>query len=201
LGTQAVQAPEMQAAGQVMSMPSVPVLSHVWSVFMSILHCVEPGTHVPPQSLLVHAKVHVESWNVPVALQVCRVRLSLHCLVPGTHMPPHAAGGPLKQTNWQVEFWNVPVPSQVWSVCTPPHLVAPGVHSPVQLPVWQTNVHVWLPPHVPVASHVCATFGFEGSQRCVVGTQVPVHVPAEQTNGHGDIPPFVQFPLVSHVCG
>jgi len=69
-------------------------------------------------------------------------------------MPPHAAGGPLKHTNWQVESRNVPAPSHVWSVCTPPHLVAPGVHSPVQLPVWQTNMHVWLLPQFPFASQV-----------------------------------------------
>jgi len=56
----------------------VPVLSHVWSVLWSALHCVAPGEHMPPQDALpmastTHAFGHVCVWMVPLLEQVWRV--------------------------------------------------------------------------------------------------------------------------------
>jgi hypothetical protein len=79
-------APEMQAVAQVMSLPQLPLGSHVCSVVPS-RHCLMPGVqtvHEPPRQTVSQVSA---SCQLPCALQVCSVLLSpgLHCLPFGAH--------------------------------------------------------------------------------------------------------------------
>src|SRR5258707_302463 len=114
-------------------------------------------------------------------------------------MPPHAAGGPLKHTNWQVESRNGPVPSHLWSVCTPLHCFAPGVQS-VQAPDLQTVVHVKLSCQLPLASQVCRVLSLPGLHCVAPGAHV-VHAPPTQAVAVHAGPLFANLPVLSQMIG
>jgi len=194
-GAQEEHAPAMQAVAHVISLPQLPLGSHVCRVVAS-RHCRAPGEHT------VHAPARhtvsqvSASCQLPCALQFWSVLLSpgLHCFALGAHCvqaPPTQAVA--LQAEPLFTRWPLASHRMGW---LPAHDLAPGLQSE-QTPSIKHVVHCAASCQFPLLSQVCDLLPLH---RLAPGRQTPVHLPPEQTLGHAPPAP-AQCPVASQTCG